>query len=516
LRGSEGNSVNLHGRYLIIRADASTEMGTGHFMRCLALSQAWKDAGGRVIFITACSNESLLERLYDEGFVVHLLERPYPDPQDWETTKQILDEYHGAWLVLDGYHFDSEYQRKVKEAGHRLLVIDDMAHLPHYYADMVLNQNLHAEDLHYSCEPYTHLLLGTRYVLLRREFLAWRGWKREIPEVAQRVLVTFGGGDPENHTLKVIQALQKVDVPGLEAAVVIGASNPHANVLQSAIGQSRTAIRLVRNASNMPELMAWADVAVSSGGTTIWELMFMGVPTLAIILADNQRFAAEELDARGITKNLGAGRDVSIHKMILGMNQLVKELQVRSRMSQQAREIVDSEGAERVIMYLSGNKIRLRRAEEDDCRLFWKWANDPDVRAASFSPEWISWEQHIEWFRSKLNNSDCKLYIAVDSTDVAIGKVRFDIRGNEAVISISIDRRFRGKGYGGYLIRLASEKVLNNERIKVIHAYIKRGNEVSIRAFEKAGFKNLGTTIVHAQQAVHLALQGKDVHEQLH
>ncbi|MCK4791586.1 MAG: UDP-2,4-diacetamido-2,4,6-trideoxy-beta-L-altropyranose hydrolase, partial [Desulfobacteraceae bacterium] len=294
-----------NGNTLIIRVDAGTQIGTGHLMRCLALAQAWEDEGGEVTFVTACQTEGLLQRLRGEGFDIHELARPYPEPSDWDYTKGILAAYPNVWVVLDGYHFDEVYQQQVKEAGHRLLMIDDMAHLKHYYADIVLNQNLHAEQLHYAREPYTRLLLGTRYVLLRREFLAWRDWKREIPEIAQRVLVTLGGSDPENHTLKVIQALQEVDIPALEATVVIGASNPHTDVLEAAIRQSQTPIRLICNATNMPELMAWADVAVSAAGATVWELAWMRTPSVILIQADNQRRVAEELHQAGAVVSLG-------------------------------------------------------------------------------------------------------------------------------------------------------------------------------------------------------------------
>jgi len=159
---------------LIIRTDASIQVDTGHFMHCLALAQAWKDAGGEVIFITACQSDGLLQRLREEEFDVRLLDRPYPDTADWESTSAILAAHPETWIVLDGYQSDEAFQQRVKGAGHRLLVMDDVAHLNHYHADIVLNQNLHAEQLHYSCEPCANLLLGARYVLLRREFLPGR------------------------------------------------------------------------------------------------------------------------------------------------------------------------------------------------------------------------------------------------------------------------------------------------------------------------------------------------------
>ena len=337
---------------LFIRADAGSHIGTGHLMRCLALAQAWKGAGGKVVFITACRNEGLLRRIREEEIEVHLLSLSYPDPGDWEVTKNVLARHPGAWVVLDGYHFNETYQKRIKDAGNRLLVIDDMAHLKHYYADIVLNQNLHAEDLHYSCEPYTRLLLGTKYVLLRREFLAWRDWKREIPEVARRVLVTLGGSDPENYTLKVIQALQKVDISGLEAIVVIGASNPHADVLKKAVGQSRIPIRLIQDAKNMPELMAWADVAIAAGGTTCWELAFMGVPSLVVILAENQRPIAEGLAKVGAVVSFGWFKHVSIADITSALSYLLSNKKQRAEMIQRARRLVSGNGVLNILKEL--------------------------------------------------------------------------------------------------------------------------------------------------------------------
>ena len=334
---------------LIIRADANAEMGAGHLMRCLALAQAWKDAGGGATFITACQNEDLLQRLREEGFDIHLLTQPYPDPSDCDYTKDILAGYPSAWIVLDGYHFNEVYQQQVKELGHRLLVIDDMAHLKHYYADIVLNQNLHAEQLQYSCEPYTRLLLGTRYVLLRREFLAWKDWRREIPEVARRVLVTLGGGDPENHTLKVIQALQKLNIPDLEATVIIGASNPHAGVLEAAARQSHIPVCLIRDARNMPELMAWADMGISGGGSTSLEIAYMGLANCTIVLANNQAQLAQAMQQRGMTINLGPYQSVDRVAMAQTIIDLAKRSELRREMSQRGQQLVDGNGGQRVV-----------------------------------------------------------------------------------------------------------------------------------------------------------------------
>lgn len=498
---------------LIIRVDASTEIGTGHLMRCLALAQAWKDAGNKVTFITNCQSDGLFQRLREEEFSLHVLARSHPDTKDWGYTKDILASYPNAWVVLDNYHFDETYQQKVKEAGHLLLLIDDMAHLKHYYADIVLNQNLRAEKLRYSGEPYTRLLLGTRYVLLRREFLAWRDWKREISEVARHVLVTLGGSDPENHTLKVIQALQKVDVTGLEATIVIGAGNPHVDELEAAAKQSRIPIQLVRDARNMPELMAWADMAISSAGSTVWELLFLGTPTLALILADNQRYIAEQIGGLGVGQSLGRAGAITTKSLAKAITLLLKDFNLRVKISKNARQVVDGQGAQRVVASIQESRalgLRLRPVRQKDCRLLWEWANDPVVRAASFSSEFIPWEDHKRWVRAKLSDPTCYYYILLSEEGTPVGQVRFDALGDEAENSMSIAPNFRGRGYSANGIRVASKHLFQETAVTRIYAHIKPNNNASIQAFTEAGYKTTGMKVVKGHKALQMVLDKDD------
>jgi len=338
---------------LIFRVDASPDIGTGHLMRCMALGQTWKDAGGNVIFITACQNNALLQRLRAEDFDIHLIPDSYPNTSDWIHTKNIISNYSNAWIILDGYHFDENYQIRIKELGNKLFLIDDTAHLDRYYADIMLNQNLHADELNYHCEPYTKLLLGTKYVLLRKQFMRWQGWRRKIPDIAHKVLITLGGSDPSNQTLKIIRALQKVDIRGLEVVVVVGASNPHFREIQSTTRNSRFVIRLIRNATDMPELMAWADIAVSAGGSTSWELAFMGLPALLIVLAENQRRSAKLLAERKVFLGLGEGQNVKVQDIAQALKNVLQNCEIRKKLSQKEHLLVDGMGVERIIKILS-------------------------------------------------------------------------------------------------------------------------------------------------------------------
>ena len=315
--------------------------------------------------------------------------------------------------------------------------------------------------------------------------------------------MTLGGGDHENHTLKVIQALQKIDIHGLEATVVIGASNPHARVLEAAARQSRVPIRLIQNARNMPELMAWADVAVSGGGSTVWELAFMGVPTVLFMLADNQSKVAEALHRVGAVVSLEQADGIDLPELVEKLEAFLKGSE-RLQMVQRMRTLVDGQGVSRVMMYITGEKLRLRRACEEDCRMLWEWANDPDVRAAAFSSDPIPWEEHVGWYTKKLSDPHCFHFIALDDEDVPVGQVRFDVQGEEAEVDVSVDRQRRGHGYGSSLIEIGVKKMFLSTPTKVIHAYVKSQNEASVRAFRRAGFRDLGVKLVRKYQAIHL------------
>jgi UDP-2,4-diacetamido-2,4,6-trideoxy-beta-L-altropyranose hydrolase len=341
---------------LLIRADADTQIGTGHLMRCLALSQNWIAKGRAVTMITCCKSESLRKRLSAEGIQVIRMENPHPNPQDWEITSQALRKHSGAWVVLDGYHFDPEYQSRIKNAGHRLLVVDDTAHLEHYYADILLNQNLYAEKLKYSCQTPARRLFGTQYVLLRSEFLAWRGWKRELPDVAHKILVTLGGSDPTNATLKIIESIKATNIFDLEVKIVAGASNPHMDKLQSSIQSTRCKMSILYNVVNMPELMSWADLAVAAGGITCWEMAFMKLPFASVVLANNQSTISGAVERAGIAVSFGWHNQLDRLLLAKRLVLLIRDKSARAAMSAKGATLVDGLGADRTINAMEAEK----------------------------------------------------------------------------------------------------------------------------------------------------------------
>ena len=178
---------------LVVRADSSPRIGTGHVMRCLALAQVWQASGGQAVFVMRGSASSLTGRLKSEGMMVRNILVESGSDDDAVQTIAIAREVEATWVTLDGYHFSADYQHIIKKAGFHLLFIDDYGQGNHYYADIVLNQNIHADEkLYTDREPYTRLLLGPRYILLRQEFMKWRSWQRNFASIPRKILVTLG------------------------------------------------------------------------------------------------------------------------------------------------------------------------------------------------------------------------------------------------------------------------------------------------------------------------------------
>jgi UDP-2,4-diacetamido-2,4,6-trideoxy-beta-L-altropyranose hydrolase len=488
---------------LLIRTDGNARIGTGHVMRCLSLAQGWLQAGGKVLFALADSSSALETRLIAEGTEVVQLVTDLGTDDDAAQTVDLARQRGATLVVADGYHFGAGYQRRIKDGGLQLMVIDDYSHAEHYFADLVLNQNLHANaDSYSNREPYTRLLLGVQYALLRRQFLKYRNWQRPIPVVARKVLVTLGGSDPDNVTSEVIKALANLDV---ETKVAVGGSNPHVEGLRAEIEQLNSAEMFVDTA-NMPELMAWADLAIAAGGTTSWDLAFMGLPSVTVVLAENQVGIAQGLSEAGAAVNLGWHERISSESMIEKIEQLLTAPEMRRQMSRRGQELVDGDGVTRVISSLEMSRINLRKACADDCRMVWEWANDPDARKRSFVPDPIPWIEHVKWFESKLRDPQCLYFIALGIAGEPIGQARYDFSGEEATLSVSLDAKFRGNGYGSLVIRAASQNAFDLVPISSIHAYIKKDNEPSVRAFAKAGYKEEALTSVQGHEAYRYAL----------
>ena len=345
-------SPQLDRDVLLIRGDASVAIGTGHIMRCLALAQAWQGAGGWVIFALAQSTPPIEERLRHESARVVTIDATPGSASDSEKLIAVAQACHPAWVVLDGYRFTTSYQRSLRNAQLKTLLIDDNGAFEAYATDIVVNQNIHAhESLYRNREPDTRLLLGTKYAMLRREF-ASAASARKVAPIAHKLLVSMGGSDPSNATQRVIEAIEQVALRDLEITIVAGGSNPHLASITAAVAKSKHIYRILSNAARMDELMQWADLAISAAGSTCWEYCALALPAVLLAVAENQIANAEALHSGGAAKLLTGGPDFSIQEMAQLITRLSKSGREREALSLAASALVDGHGASRVVAAL--------------------------------------------------------------------------------------------------------------------------------------------------------------------
>jgi UDP-2,4-diacetamido-2,4,6-trideoxy-beta-L-altropyranose hydrolase len=303
----------------------------------------------------AGESDTVTTRLERQNFHVERLAARAGSPGDAQDTVDVVRRHGADWIVLDGYRFGKDYHRRLKDAGLHVLTIRDDADRSTIHADMVLNHNAYADAQDYPhCAPNTRLLLGSRYALLRPEFKPWQAWQRPIPSIGSKVLVSLGGADAENFSCTVIDALAKASIPGLTALVVVGANNPHRTVLAAAAQRTGIPIELRYDVYDMPSLMAWADLGIGTGGTTTWERAFMGLPSLAIVLADNQQKIVDTCAASGLAVGLGRHTELNAERITSELETLSRSPELRCALSRRGREAVDGYGAERVCAALQG------------------------------------------------------------------------------------------------------------------------------------------------------------------
>jgi UDP-2,4-diacetamido-2,4,6-trideoxy-beta-L-altropyranose hydrolase len=492
-------AIRLKGKlpHLLLRADADQARGAGHVMRCLALAEAWQRHDGRATLLSCRPNPVLCQRTQALGIGLTEIPLSHPDGSDLRAACIVLEEVSRdqtelPWVVLDGYHFDTIYQSLLRSAGCRLMVIDDTAHLLRYDADIILNHALSAQQFAYTCSPDTLLLLGTRFALLRSEFHRWYGVSRHCPDVARKILVTLGGSDADNATLKIIESLEQVSTPDLEVRVVVGPLNPHLAELRSRMDSVSSRVLLQTDATDIASLMAWADLAVAGGGMTSWELAFMKVPTLVLTLSESQSEVARALDEFGSARSLGSPSDLDRDQLAQAILRLMHDQAARQQMSERGRVVVDGRGAERAleVMLCGSNEasLQLRVASEEDVLLLWQWANEAGTRRNSFTVEPISWVSSQAWYAAKLSSPDTRLWI-LEVQKVPVGQIRYDRTDpGTARISFSIAPAYRRMGLGTQLLSLSADRAGRELKVDTVEGITFAENRAANHAFLRAGF----------------------------
>ena len=361
---------------IVIRADASQSIGSGHIMRCLTLAARLMVLGAEVSFICRNLPGNLSEYIRRQGFEVHLLprdetldlilERPEQGwlestwKSDAEQTMEVIKKYGRKidWLVVDHYGIDHHWQSRLRGIVSHIMVIDDLANR-HHDCDVLLDQNYYhnAADRYYGLvSKDCSLFLGPHYLFLREEFYrAQKDMRIRTGEVSN-ILVFYGGADTTNETEKCITGLSDYISPKIEINVVTGQSNSNKERIRD-ICSSRSKMYYHCQVSNIAELMNKADLAFGAGGSTTWERCFLGLPSIVTVIAENQMETTRAVSDLGAIWNLGWYEEVTIASLVEVAESLFMKPSKLVDMHKKALDVVEvrrSSGIEQLVGHISG------------------------------------------------------------------------------------------------------------------------------------------------------------------
>lgn len=367
---------------VVIRADASLQMGTGHVMRCLTLADALAARGADCQFICRAHEGNLIEFIRGKGYVAHALpiaheastgltapgpEASTPDlahshwlgarqAQDAEACGPILAAQRPDWLIADHYALDARWERALAPHYRKLMVIDDLADRPHA-CDLLLDQTFGRDAADY--RPFVpaacRLLCGSQYALLRPEFAALRPYslQRRARPALRELLITMGGVDKDNATGQVLQALRTCPLPAdCRITVVMGATAPWLEEVRTQAQDMPWPTRVLVGVSDMAQLMADSDLAIGAAGATSWERCCLALPSAMMVLAANQRHAARLLEQANAVRmlDLTANLQKGLAEFI---NEIFTSETCLAQLRDSASKVTDGKGCEHVADWLT-------------------------------------------------------------------------------------------------------------------------------------------------------------------
>ncbi|AGA86359.1 UDP-2,4-diacetamido-2,4,6-trideoxy-beta-L-altropyranose hydrolase [Stutzerimonas stutzeri] len=367
---------------VVFRADASLQMGTGHVMRCLTLADALTAAGARCEFICRTHPGNLLDLIRSKGYIAHELSVRQgmsgagvsgcktesgehasahshwlgaSQAEDAAACVPILAELQPDWLIVDHYALDVRWEQALKSHYRRLMVIDDLADRPHA-CDLLLDQTYGRQDEDYRAwvPDDCQILCGSQYALLRPEFAARRPYslQRRVRPQLRQLLISMGGVDKDNATGRVLDALRDCPLPGdCRITVVMGSTAPWLKEVKQQTLSLPWPSQVLVGVSDMARVMADSDLAIGAAGATSWERCCLGLPTIMLVLADNQRKVAQGLEQGQAARIIERLQDIGscLPKLLRHLTEHPTALQL---MSQSATRIVDGKGVSTVVHLL--------------------------------------------------------------------------------------------------------------------------------------------------------------------
>ncbi len=457
---------------VLIRTDGNLTIGLGHLTRCIALAHMLKD-NFEIFFFYKVAPKNILADLSKNGFKYTLIN---------VESEFIRFAKKDTIIVLDGYNFNTQYQKKIKKKGSKLVCIDDL-HNNEFFADLIINHAAGITPSDYHAQPYTNYALGLDYALLRPAFLK-QAKKVRIIEKVETIMTCFGGSDNNNLTVKILSTLTGFK-QYKKIIIITGSAYKNTQMLGQLCSKDRRIDhRHNLDETKMVEAMIESDVAIVPASGILFEALACGCIAISGTYINNQRFVYESLKKAGIIIDGVDFNPIAIRKAVK------KALKTHGT----RQNILDGNSNRRVLFKFYESIVDLRGVLYSDKELLFYWTNDPEVRNNSINKKPILWEDHSRWFDEKMNSSDSRIYI-LELFGNALGQVRFDKKDKSWLINYSVDSKYRGLGLGKIILSKSCSLFQNT----VMEAYVNQMNIASTRVFEYLNFVKSRTNIINSE-----------------
>lgn len=328
---------------LYIRVDGNDIIATGHVMRCLAIAEKMRKIGEDVTFILA--DECPKDIIENRGFRTISLDSDWQNMEaEIPKLRKVIEENKIEMLLIDSYYVTSKYVEELRKKI-KVAYIDDFNDYS-LNVDLLINYNIYASVLEYG--NIKNLALGTEFVPLRQEFQNIVA--KDVSKVS-KILITSGGTDNYNITDKILSRVKQCEwFETFTYYVVIGKYNKNKDLLQNKWGNVSN-IKLLCDISNMSKYMQMCDVAISAGGTTVYELCASGIPSILYTIADNQLSMARAFQERNLIPWAGDVRideEKCLDKIIFYLQQYAVDYERRKNTSEAMQAVVDGKGCQRI------------------------------------------------------------------------------------------------------------------------------------------------------------------------
>lgn len=482
---------------VVFRTAAGPRIGGGHLFRCLAVAQAVRALGARTAFALNDATGGLASVVDGEVRVVEAGDGTADCVDSSGEIEQMLAGFEKIpdWVVIDHYRRGTDYEEALGEIGASVLSIDDLCR-PHAAGFVVDPAPGPDRDRYISAAPDSWLLLGAEFAPLRQTFMT----APVVQGSAGSVLIAFGAADPDGITVRVLNALAKRPNVLLDREVIalVGSGSSHRPAVEAAAAE--IGARVLCNVSDMNGLLAGVSLAIGAGGVSALERCCMGIPSIVVEIADNQRPTIDALIAAGAALEIGLHDFES--DLAPAVAQLLEDTAAWKTMSRAARGLCDGWGAARLadamlrpIRDRSGAQILCRRASRQDAERLFEWQNEPGARRYARNPEPPGWTEHQAWFNAVMGDRN-RLLLVVECQGKPVGMVRYDYLGpGRCEVSILISQAAVNKGIGGAALcageREASRAFAQWDDLPGMEllAYVDNANTASRRLFHAAGYE---------------------------